>query len=401
MDVEQNLTLFQELLCCGGSIYLWRYDAEGTLLHSNCPHEAMFAEAFSLLGCLQRALKLGQESGLPQAVGTSFGLMWGAGFTRKDGRLLQMYVIGPVFSHNVSWRDIANGFYLYNDREVSLAYMRRLFHACGEVPVVQHVLFTRYLLMLHCCLTGEKLDACDIVIQHSIDSAAPPSTHRDRHRTRMAERALLEMVRSGNLNYRDALSRSLSLSNGVPVQSRDPLRAAKISVTVFASIVCRAAIEGGLSPDSAYALGDSYIQSAEDARTYDELQAISSMMYDDFIRRVHNLRQNPKYSAAITQCIDYIEMHLEEKIRAGDLARQSGYTEYYITHKFKEETGYSVSDYVKTAKINRAKLLLCTTDLTIQELSDRLCFSSRNYFSRIFSELVGCTPMEYREHTKP
>lgn len=73
MDIEENLTLFQELLCCGGNIYLWRYDAAGTLLHSNCPHETLFGEAFSLLGCLERALKLGQDSGLPRPSAQALG----------------------------------------------------------------------------------------------------------------------------------------------------------------------------------------------------------------------------------------------------------------------------------------------------------------------------------------
>ena len=55
MDIEQNLALFQELLCCGNSIYTWRYDADGNLLSSNCPEESLFGKAFSLLGCLKKA----------------------------------------------------------------------------------------------------------------------------------------------------------------------------------------------------------------------------------------------------------------------------------------------------------------------------------------------------------
>ena len=56
-------------------------------------------------------------------------------------------------------------------------------------------------------------------------------------------------------------------------------------------------------------------------------------------------------------------MHLGQKIRARDLAALVGYTEYYLTHKFKEETGLSVSDYMKFAKVERAKILLCSTCL--------------------------------------
>lgn len=400
MDIRQNIALFRELICCGSNIYTWHYDADGTLLSSNCPCETLFEQPFSLLGCKERALAGGRDSGRPQAVGTGFGLIWGVDFVREADTLREMYVIGPVFSHNMSLRDLEQSFAQSPDAKISLPQRRRLFCAFEEVPVLPHTLFARYLMMLHYCLTGEKLNALDAAIQQSFFTAAPPDSKRDRHHIRMAERAMLDMVRNGDLNYRDILHTSSLISEGVPVRGRDPLRQAKTSVIVFTSLVCRAAIEGGLSPEEAYSLGDSYIQSAEDARTYDEIRLIPTQMYDDFIHRVHRVKQDPKLSAPIAQCRDYIQMHLDEKIRARDLAELAGYTEYYITHKFKEETGLSVNDYVKRARIERAKILLQSTDLSIQELSEQLCFGSRNYFSRVFSEIAGCTPMEFRENSR-
>lgn len=400
VDIEQNLALFQELLCCGGNIYLWQYDADGQLLSSNCPHESLFGAAFSFLGCKERALSVGQKGGLPQAVGTTFGLLWGIDFVRRNGELERMYVIGPVFSHNVSKRNIETGFRHYAGDDITLAWKHRLINAYEEVPIVQHILFTRYLLMLHYCLTGEKLDASDTTIQQSFANAAPSAAGRDRHRVWMSEQALLHMVRNGDLNYKNALNDSLLISEGVPVHGKDPLRQAKTSVIVFTSIVCRAAIEGGLPPEAAYSLGDSYMQSAENALTYDEIRAVPILMYDDFIRQVHKAKQNPKLSAPIARCRDYIEIHPEKKIRAKDLAELVGYTEYYLTRRFKEETGLSVSDYVQNAKIGRAKVLLQSTNLSIQEISEQLCFGSRNYFSRIFSEAEGCTPTQFREQQK-
>ena len=67
---------------------------------------------------------------------------------------------------------------------------------------------------------------------------------------------------------------------------------------------------------------------------------IASTMYEDFVLRVRKCRTNPNLSRAIQKCCDYIEMHLEEKIRAKDLADWVGYTEYYLTRKFKDETGF-------------------------------------------------------------
>ena len=67
-----------------------------------------------------------------------------------------------------------------------------------------------------------------------------------------------------------------------------------------------------------------------------------------------------------------------------------------MTRKFKEETGYFISDYVKFARIERAKLLQ-STDLSILEIAGRLGFATRSYFSQAFREVTGMTPTHFRE----
>ena len=73
-----------------------------------------------------------------------------------------------------------------------------------------------------------------------------------------------------------------------------------------------------------------------------------------------------------------------------------GYTEYYLTKKFNAEMGMKLSDYIKQKKVERARLLLATTSKSVQEISDSLQFSSRNYFSAVFTALEGKTPAAYR-----
>lgn len=397
MDRKRNMELFQELVCCGNDIYTWCYDADGQLLRSNCPDESLLAGAFSFLGCLSRALELSKNVDTPVYLGTAFGLIWGAAFEKIDGRVQHIYVIGPAYFTNVSFSDLSEGFDRYTHLDISLAWKHQLFARFDKIPVIQNIVFSRYLLMLHYCLTEERLNASDIYLQSLDVQPITANSRRDRHKVFLAEQAMLRMVRNGDLNYRSALSTSMLLSSGVPVHGKDPLRQAKTSTAVFTSLVSRAAIEGGLSPEEAYALGDSYIQTAENAVTYDDVSAIPLLMYDDFVRRVHKCRVNPKLSAPIQTCCDYIEMHTNQKIRAKDLAIVVGYAEYYLTHKFKEETGFCVNDYVKNVKIERAKVLLKSTNLSVQEISEELAFGTRNYFTRIFTEIVGCGPIAFRE----
>lgn len=398
MDAAQNMGLFRELLQCGGNIYTWCYDAGGNLLESNCPDEAILSTAFSILGCHEKMMAHWRNQSNPITLGSGLSLVWGAAFEVSSEQMPRAWVIGPVFYTDVSMKSIREGFDTYIGVEVGMAWKHHFIDVLYRVPAVPHIVFSRDLLMLHYCLTGEYLMVSNIGIQALPESSSSlrHAGHKDRHKIWFAEQALLQMVKNGDLDYQRALNVSQTLSNGVPVQSSDPLRQGKISNTVFCSIVCRAAIEGGLSPEEAYTLGDAYIQSSESARTMDELTAIALTMYDDFIHRVHKCRTNPKLSPMVQKCVDYIEMHLEERIHAADLAAVAGYSEYYTTQRFRRETGLSVNDYIKFAKVERAKILLRGTDQDVREIASALGFSSRSHFSQSFKQVTGQSPAEFR-----
>lgn len=90
-------------------------------------------------------------------------------------------------------------------------------------------------------------------------------------------------------------------------------------------------------------------------------------------------------------------MNTEEDFDISDLAARAGYTEYYLSRKFKEETGVSLNNYINIARVERAKLLLTITDDSIQEIADRLHFCTRSYFSEAFRKFTGTSPAKYRK----
>ena len=398
MDIHEKVSLLQELVACCDAISTWCYDAKGELLFSNCTDETVLNTAFSAFGCRSILMEHTNIWNNPFLLGTSLGLVWGAAFEREDGVLRRFWLLGPVFYATTTKGQIELGYDFYRGLELSVAWKEQFMQAAARLPVVTNVLLGRYLLMLHYCLTGQTLHYSDIVMPTELLRPAKPAepTKRDRYQVYAAERALLDMVRNGDLNYAEAFSNSSLLSSGVPVSGPDPLRQVKSSITVFTSLVCRAAIEGGLSPEEAYSLGDVYIQRAENARSQQELLNLPATMYDDFIHRVHRCRTNPRYSPMVQKCVDYIDLHLEQKIQAADLAAQLGYDDYYITRRFKRETGYSLTNYIKFAKIERAKVLLQSTRLTVQQIADGLGFTTRSYFIQCFKAVTGRTPTAWR-----
>ena len=399
---EQNLLLLESLIPGSEKFYIWCYDRSGGFVATSCPESErdILEQAFHILGGMDKLREYAQnaEYTRPQIVGSPIGMQWALSYESERNRSL-IFAIGPVFYTTPTERQLRAALRPYMHSFENASWASKLIRLLPELPVLSYAIFTRYTLMVHNTLTGQQLglEALEAAPTHPDQDYSVPSGQRDRSKVYLSERAMLQMVRNGDINYHSVLQGSVLLSPGVPIQGQDPLRQVKTSIVVFTTLVSRAAMEGGLSPEVAYALGDSYIQSAEDCRDSGELSALAHAMYHDFIYRVHHLRVNPNYSHAIQKCCDYIELSLDRKIRTADLAALVGYTEYYLTEKFKKETGQSVSSYIRYTKVERAKVLLESTDLSVRELADRLAFHTVNYFIQCFRDTTGYTPAQYRK----
>lgn len=397
---EQNLLLLQRLIPDGEKLYVWCYDSSGSFIAASCPAEdhPLLEESFRILGGMEKLLRYAEESDntRPLIIGSPIGMQWALSYESERNRRL-VFVVGPVFYTEPLEHQVRSTLYPFVQSGDHAAWAGALARCLWKIPVMSYAIFTRYVLMVHNTLTGQQLGLDALESGEPEQRQVDPAGERNRSKVYLAERAMLQMVRNGDINYQNALQRSIRQSPGVPVRGQDPLRQMKTSIVVFTTLVSRAAIEGGLSPEVAYALGDSYIQSAEDSRDSGELSALAHAMYHDFIYRVHHLRTNPNYSHAIQKCCDYIELSLDRKIRTADLAALVGYTEYYLTEKFKKETGQSVSSYIRYAKVERAKVLLEDSDLSVREIADSLAFNTPNYFIQSFKDVTGYSPAQYRK----
>ena len=92
-----------------------------------------------------------------------------------------------------------------------------------------------------------------------------------------------------------------------------------------------------------------------------------------------------------------IQKSLEKKITLEELSDGVGLSQSYFLRLFKEETGMTPMEYVAQKKIEASKVLLRTTDMTIQEVAFHLAYSSSSSFNNAFVSRVGLTPKKYRE----
>jgi AraC-like DNA-binding protein len=100
----------------------------------------------------------------------------------------------------------------------------------------------------------------------------------------------------------------------------------------------------------------------------------------------------------LQRAIDYIESHLLEPIRLGDIAASSGLTRMHFASAFRATTGHSPHQYVLHRRLERAQALLLQPNKTIMDAALDSGFCSQAHFTTVFKRLVGDTPRCWRQN---
>lgn len=402
LHFKQNITFFWNMVACDSNIFGWEYDETGKLLNTNCPTLALDT-VFRSVGCMDYMQAYAQTDSRPLLLSADFGLTWIAAFENNANGLTRMQLLGPMSSAYISDKTLEQ---VVRRDNTGRNFHTELIGVLRQVPAVSNLLFFKYGLMLHYFITGEKLQQSEIQLQKGRQKQNRAELHKNmlpknRGQIYMSELALLQKVREGDLDYQSSIKLASELSSGVRVTTQNPIEQVRISLITFTSLCVRAAIEGGLSPEAAHTLGDSYIQTVLSYNTVSDLAILNHEMYEDFIKRVHDCRKNPKLSPQIQSCCDYIALHLQDDLSLSQLAERVYYTDYYLSRKFKKEMGVGIHEYIRTARMKRAKTWLATTNKPIAEIAETLQFCSSSHFSDAFKEIEGVLPQKYRNENKP
>ncbi len=95
---------------------------------------------------------------------------------------------------------------------------------------------------------------------------------------------------------------------------------------------------------------------------------------------------------------DLMDRHYPRPLDLDALAREAGFSRYHFARAFKRAYGETPGAYLSRRRVERAKDLLRSANLTVSEICLLVGFSSLGSFSARFRELVGTSPTEYRRH---
>ncbi|MBD2772832.1 helix-turn-helix transcriptional regulator [Iningainema sp. BLCCT55] len=103
----------------------------------------------------------------------------------------------------------------------------------------------------------------------------------------------------------------------------------------------------------------------------------------------------PKHK--LQRVIEYIIDHLSDQVLLQKMASEVGMSQYHFSRLFKQSTGLSPYQYVIHCRIERAKILLLSSKLSISEVASVVGFPDQSQFTRHFKRLTGVTPKEVRK----
>lgn len=208
------------------------------------------------------------------------------------------------------------------------------------------------------------------------------------------ENELMAAVSQGNLQKAELMMSNFSLlafEDRVP----DRLRNIKNYCIIMNTLFRKAAQSGGVHPI--------YLDktSSELARKIEGLQSLAEVtkLMPEILRRYCRLVKHhsvKNYSPLVQKAVILIDGDINGDLSLSEIARKNNVSPSYFSALFKKETGYTLTEYVNSKRVDYAKYLLKNTNLQIQTIAQHCGILDFHYFCRIFKKFTGKTPTEFK-----
>lgn len=315
--------------------------------------------------------------------------------------------LGPVCSIPYSMADLHQ---LFRDYLIPSKDQDAFRSTLETIPVMSDVSLIHKMIFLDYCLNGEIVSSEEILEGYlksekrgenakAPEGEAQDADFRPHNESWRMEEQIRDLIRSGNVDgFQKLLQHDAEYHYGVLAGSA--LRHLRDQVIVVTTISTRAAIEGGLDYDTAYGMSDQYIQLAETLTKPEDLTRLLGQVSYSFAEKVHEKRVPVTSNEILEKAIQFIVQNTDRKISVSDVAEAVGFSRSYFSTWFKSEMGFSVSAFIQRSKLEEARMLLQSTDRSLADISNYLCFSSQSHFQTAFKKQFGVTPQQYRRDPK-
>ncbi|KMK77480.1 response regulator [Alkalihalobacillus pseudalcaliphilus] len=128
---------------------------------------------------------------------------------------------------------------------------------------------------------------------------------------------------------------------------------------------------------------------------------VQRTFFHALMKKVQVQLQLESNEPTIAKIARYIECHYQRDITLQEISDHFYLSREYISRKFKLEYKQTITDFLTSIRVQKAKELLAHSQLKIYEVAEEIGYHHDKYFAKVFKKHVGMTPSEYRQkHTK-
>jgi AraC-like DNA-binding protein len=233
-----------------------------------------------------------------------------------------------------------------------------------------------------------------ILYQPKTDFDAYSRKVEQRYRT---EKELLQYISAGD---RKAALEAARKFISAPFEPRltSTLREQK-SLLITANTLFRKAIEPNeIHPIFLHEISSKFVNYIENALSETALDQLYEKMIREYCLLVKT-KSTKQYSHCVRQTLYFIDFNLDAKINLSDLAEKYNVSVPYLSNLFKKEVGTTIIKYINKLRIERAKTLLNSSSLSIQDIAIHVGIYDHNYFTKVFKKEVGVAPTDFRSNS--
>ena len=164
----------------------------------------------------------------------------------------------------------------------------------------------------------------------------------------------------------------------------------------FVVVLSRAIIDSGADMREVMALNAKYLGDVDRFTDFEDMNVWVTDIVHRFIDYSFTMPRL-KHSSAVYKITEYINANYSKKISLDDIAKNVYLSRSYISTVFKAEMGVSITDYIRSVRIERSKQLLLDNTVRLVEVSGACGFDDQSYFTKVFHNAVGVTPKRFRD----
>lgn len=174
---------------------------------------------------------------------------------------------------------------------------------------------------------------------------------------------------------------------------QDPI----ISLSMLRALSRKAAEKGGVSIIDINEITQRAVQKTISAHNAGEQMEYTRMMILELTEAVRRSQlKEGSFSYPVKKTMEYLRLNFSQDISLSHLTEITGFSASYLSRRFKQETGVSISEYVANLRCEHAAEMLQSTAIPIQDISSFVGYLDSNYFVKVFKKKYNLTPSQYR-----